>query len=68
MNYLPVVTKVGHLLTSVDEFGERDGITLFFVVYGSSSAVVGGGFVIVWSGVWVEQLHVAGVGDGAVQR
>lgn len=53
MNYLLVVIEVGYLFLSVDEFGERDGIMLFFV-YGFYLVVVGGGFVIVWSGVWVK--------------
>lgn len=66
MNCSPVVTKVGQLLACVDEFCERDGLNLVVVVYRLSSVVVGDVFSIVWSGVWVEQLHVVMVGDGAV--
>lgn len=64
MNYLPVVTTVGQLLASEDEFGEGDGIAV--VLCGLSPVIVRDEFAVVWSDVGVEQLHVAVVWDGSV--
>lgn len=32
-----------------------------------SPVIVGDEFAIAWSDVWIEQLHIAVVGDGVVQ-
>lgn len=63
--FLPVAIKVG----IVDEFDEVDGLVLVVVVYGLelSPVIVGEEFAIAWSDVWIEQLHIAVVGDGVVQ-
>lgn len=60
-----VAIKVG----IVDEFDEVDGLVLVVVVYGLelSPVIVGDEFAIAWSDVWIEQLHIAVVGDGVVQ-
>lgn len=61
---LPVTIKVW----IVDEFDEGDRLALIVVMFGLelSPGVVGDEFAIVWSDVWVKQLHVAVVCDGVV--
>lgn len=61
VNCLPVVTTVGLLLVSVDEFIEGDGLALV-VVCGLSVDVVGNAVVM----FWFEQLLVAVFGGRAV--